>query len=273
MNVPNPRDFGIKSPVTLQPMRIGEILDRSLKLTPTVFKSLLILYVILSVCQVTQQLPEVKNMPVVLLVSIVGSMFFGYYVFLAGTLLSAEHWSGNPVGLDGVRPKITFSLAWRVFLVSLTVVCGTMLWGILLVIPGLVYMLYRILAYYIVVVEDTTPGLAIEKSKFLMSQGIWYKSSSPIARVSAVSLILILAGFAAGAVLGGANTWLAEDAAGGLAVAGILFVTTMATHFITVFSYICYVGFYYDLRARYEGADLVSSLGEIPSPEANRPDA
>ena len=250
--------------VSLEPMRLAQILDRSLKLLPGIFRKALPWYVLLAALAMAQNLAQRQEAIIVMVAFTILQMPVAFFVFMVTTSLSADHWVGNTA--NGVREamrRVSFGLAMRILGVTIVAFVATMLWSILLLIPGIIYSVNRILAWYVLIVEDTSVSESLKKSKFLMTQDKWYRSSSPWARVTGISLILLFVRGIPSIVVVGAAAWVSTQNIDLVVVGVIMFVGNLVLHFFSIFSQLAFIGFYYDLRARYEGADIVAGLERL----------
>ena len=259
----------------VEPMTVGTILDRSLRLLPGVFGKVLVLYLCLGLLGVLGQIPATGlkgNMQAAFsmahtIVAII-RVLLQYYLVIATTLIAHETWHGRNVSLGEVNERVSFGLGWRLFRLYVRVGVGTILWAFLFIVPGIVYAFNRILAHYILVIENTSIGYAIDKSKSLMSQEPWYRLSGPTMRISGVALLLLMVGMFSGVMVGGASYMNARGIYSRELTCLLLFLSLLVAHVVAVYSYICYLGFYHDLCARYEGKDLMSRLEQLPMDEA-----
>ncbi len=252
--------------VRLEPMKLGELLDRSLRLSPLVFKRLFLLFFIVATLSVVAQLPqfqdsETVSMQLLASSSALVSSLMGFYLMLVAVLLSAEYWLGNKeVTREEVKERVTIKLAARVFGLTIVVSFGTLFWLLFLVIPGIIYMLRRVLAFYILIVEDMTVKESIQKSKQIMKMGKWYKSNSPIFRISVIGLLSMILGMIAAAGIVGGVYIGASSSELGLATFTVVLLATLLQQLFGVFTYVAYAGVYFDARARFEGSDILADL-------------
>ncbi len=248
----------------VQPMRIGQLLDRALRLTPGVFQKFIILFVIQALCVAVSQMPAYEvNMAIRGVGSLV-QMVLSFYLMVAMPLLAARHWKGEKVSLSALRKDISFSLIFRVFGLLLRVGLVTGLLMILLVIPGIIYFVNRILAIYILIIEKTSISDSLKKSKKLMLGEKWYRSGSPWMRVTGLLLLIMVVSIFASVPTIGATLLIAQGTdVIPLLLLGALFLGSFIQLFVQTFGSLAYVGFYNDLLARYEATDILSGIDEI----------
>ena len=275
----------------LRPMRIGEILDRSMRLVKRIFPGMLPVFLVLSLLRVLGSSERMKEHPVALgivgLTSLIVSIPLSYVV----TFIASDLWLNRACSVGGAFRRCRLRHYLRTFAVgliimvlpfTLAVTAASLAFPLLGVIPGvlvsvialvvtIVFAVNRMLAYYIVLVEDASVGMSLRRSKFLMTQSPWYSLSGPAIRVSGLLLITTLVAIAIGAL---ANGSLAAAVAGGSlylepAKALLVFFGSLLQSGVLLFSTSAIVGFYYDLRVRYEAFDLSEGGG----PQAGSPGA
>lgn len=251
----------------MEPMKLGELLDRSIRLSPAVYKRLFLLFFVVAALSVVGQLPQLDGSenPVLAILaagSVLVSSLMGFYVMIVSVFLSAEYWLGNTsITREEVKQKATFKLALRILGLFFVVTAGTIFWSLFFLIPGIIYMIRRILALYILVYEDLTVKESIAKSKEIMKLGKWYKSTSPIFRVSVIGLLSMFFAFVATAGVLGVMYLEASSSNLGLATTFFLMlIATLLQQLFGVFSYVAYAGVYFDARARFEGSDILADL-------------
>lgn len=253
-----------------EPKSIGKILDGSFKFLPTLIKELLPILLIVTTLQTIQNSHNTLGglgldsavLGIIILASYVITIPFYIYLYFAQILLASNAWLGKDASLQVVKKRIKFSMLWRLIGLSLRITVITCLGLLLLIIPGIVYAVNRILAYYILIIEDCSITDALNKSKFLMTQGKWYQLSSPVMRITGLWFIVMMVSVIAGLLVGGGA------ALGTIGVANIISIVILALGvFISqvagIFNFLCFVGFYHDLCARYEGADLMAKIENL----------
>jgi hypothetical protein len=255
------------------PMTIGQILDRSFKLLPGLVRPFLPVLVISCILTSTQlfgasEMQHGEQLkpgagPVLNVGAALLNLPFAIYRFFAPLMLASEHWRGNLIPAKGLARRITFGLLMRTLGLSIVVAWGTIFGFILLIIPGIIFALNRILAFYVLVNESTTTGDAMKRSKKLMSAEPWYTSSGPKMRVSAIMILgFILAIFPQ---IGLQVLVLGIAGLSPVLNAGLFFCGTVLAAIVKIFNMLCYTGFYFDLRARYEALDLMGELDQLKS--------
>lgn len=252
--------------MTQEPKSIGKILDGGLKFLPILAKQLLLLLVIVTVLQTLQNLQRIfpggAYTDIIVIASFIIAIPFYLYLYFAQILLASNAWLGKEVSLQAIKKRIKFSLVWRLLLLTLRIMLITALGLLLLVIPGIVYAINRILSYYVLIIEDCSVSEALNKSKFLMTQGRWYQLSSPPMRITGLYLIVMMISLIASLFVGGGAAMGLLGFASILSTA-ILAIGVFIANVAGIFNFLCMVGFYHDLCARYEGADLISQIENL----------
>ena len=267
------------SPAALpEPMPVTRLMDRAIRLFPKVARRLLPLLLLAAWCGFLKTL---KIPPVTVAATII-HLLLGFYIPICGTFVAAGAWLGTETTFRAARAQTSFRLMRRFFGIGLWMVGGMLLpcvgaalilyvvglpvaLAVLGIIPGLIYMSNRLLAGYVLVLENSTLGEAMRKSKFLMTRGRWYSPRSPYMRLSALMLLTMVFAIGIGALTGGLNA-VNVSAKGGLYVEIsylLTFTALLLTELVSIFGYLCFVGFYYDLRARYEGADMMAEVAAL----------
>lgn len=245
------------------PMRVGEILDRSFRLvvplTKSIFPALLFLA---SLHTFSLYMRADLNYFAWLLGEIIGWLG-DYYIGLLVTILAADVWLEREPAFPRAAQKLTIGLIFRSFVCSMQFAFMTAFFTFLFIIPGIIYACNRILAMTILLVENVQVPRAMKWSKRLMKRGRWYSFKSPAMRVTGVLLVNFLAvGFL---VTLDSGRLAAEDVLGVQTMSWVI-VTTLSgvlARVGTAFSALSLVGFYYDLRSRYEGADLLEAAARV----------
>lgn len=244
-----------------QPMRIGEILDRSLqllrKMLPEALYPLLIIAGGNTLVQYGFNHANSMDTVAVSFLALLAIAVVTWLFYMSCIFLASDFWQNRKTGIREAYSRVTIGLAVRSILLSLRIGAVTFLLLLLLIIPGIVYAVNRLLAYYIFFLEDTTIHESLQRSKFLMTQGKWYSLSSPLMRVSGLLLITMLISFAVGAV-GEMSALHFGSTAGSAASLVVHFVSQFLQGSLYLFNMLVMVGFYYDLRARYEGYGLIA---------------
>lgn len=247
-------------PTPLEPLTIAQILDRSFRLAPKVFDKLIIPFALLAGLETAQLLPAVAATVHAQGLMKVAVAVLNVYIALLVMILSANLWRGAQVSIQQVREQITFGFAVRFFLLGVRIVLATILGLLLLVVPGLIYSINRLLAPYIYVLERTTAKEALAKSKRLMQ-------SAPVlfltGRLLAILLVMSLVTAAAAAAMI-AGTQIAGLSEVSRKIAALInFFAFMLSGFGDVIKYLCYTGLYFDFLARFEGADLLEQIERL----------
>ncbi|MCB0322724.1 MAG: hypothetical protein KDD69_04090 [Bdellovibrionales bacterium] len=246
----------------LEPISLGQLLDRSFRMSPAIFRRLLPFYLLISAAAVLAQLPHLTDAhPSYAFVGIILETVLSWYTMFAGILLASELWlSNDQVTRLDIASRITWGLVGRTIWLSLVVSVGTLVGLLLLIVPGIIYLVNRLLAYYLLIIDGKSVNEAIERSKSIMKLGKWYRSTSPVFRISIVALATMVIGGSAGVVIGGVSAASAAGTVGAVATVIVLFVGSLVAQFVKIFSFVAYTGVYYDAKARFEGADIVETL-------------
>lgn len=246
----------------LRPLRMGEILDLSLQMTLEIIPQLLVLAFFISVFeQLNLVLPQEYAWT-----------HFGLSLFVFGlpfalTLVVTLAASTRRMNLQPSIWKVLRQFpVWRFIgsiILSFWVALVAAFLMIFLIAPGIVYGMNRLLAVTIYLVEGHSMRESVWRSKFLMTRGRWYSPSSPMMRVSVVMFVLVVI-LASLSLRYGAEEyfgWGETFSSTGAFIFEVLFGAF--AQLLTAFSAIVYVNFYFDLRARYEGLDLLTDLENI----------
>lgn len=250
----------------IRPMTVGEIIDRSLRISPKMFKKYLPLFAIISIFNSFTDTSLPKTYPFVMIALFFIWIPFAIFLYYGIVILSGEMWRGKDLTWREVKSRISFKLVLKVLSLTIRVSFIGGLGLFLLIIPGLIYFLNRSLAFYILIIEDCTVNEAIEKSKRLMTEEKWYSFSGPYTRITALFLVGMLPQFFVGVLIGLSGVENISSTAGHVGSFALLIVAYLFNQFFTCFTNVCFVGFYYDLSARYEGIDIVSDLQSIRQP-------
>lgn len=258
------------------PKKIGKILDESLRFIPGMLSRRIL--GILASCAAIQSLADFTNTylerfdsVVVHLVASSGFAVLGflifYYLQVLYIFLARNAWLEIKQSLDQTLAEIKLLLLFRILSLGLIIAFKSMALCLLLIIPGLIYGMNRILAVYELVLEKRTIQQSLGESKFLMTHhpGIpWYSFRTPIMRASGMLFITMLVSVPPGILIGGTIAFqkisTALDLVFDFASLGLLFFSHFLTFLCTLFSTIAMVGLYYDLRARAYGTDIRAAL-------------
>ena len=236
-----------KLPSSLAPSSVEEILERSLILTKNLFREFLLPWIAVSLISIllVNYADDWLTFTVSILVNLICTVLI---VILAG-----HGWLGQSTSLLTAVRELSLSKLIKIVLLVLLVVVVTILLLFLLILPGLIYLLNRFLAFYIVILEDAPIDKAIQRSKFFMTQGRWYSLSGPAMRISLLTLVTCFVSFMVNIVVavGVATIGLTQSNA---TYQISLFVGNFISTAVYSFSSIALVGFYYDMRARYDNS-------------------
>lgn len=251
------------------PKSIGKILDVSFKFLPTMVKQVLLLVVLISAFQTIQNSETLILLTggIGYLIAVIGSSLGSFYLFVVQAIIASDAWLGKEISFSNAKQRIRVATFFKIIALSLRITVITLLGLLLLVIPGIVYAVNRVLSYYILLIEDCTISEALEKSKFLMTQGKWYRFDSPVMRITGLWLILIIIAIGGGVLVGAGSALPHFASVSGAIATLVIALGCLVTNVVTVYNATCFVGFYHDLRARYEGADLLTSIEKLEESE------
>lgn len=250
--------FATLKGTAMTPKSVGEILDKSFTVLGRVLPHLAIIFVLFAALDAASTASEYG------VVKLLGTLsnLLECVVMLSYWFLIGAEWQGRPLSLGQALKKTNVSFILRVLALSLWIGILTALYSILLIIPGIVYFLNRYLALVCICFEEVTLTEALERGKFLMSQERWYSLNGAKMRYASLILVqLVLA-----IVLTGVIVLLDRAVAAyvsGPARSFIHFVASFVIYLLYQIVYlygsIAVVGFYFDLRARYEALDLIQA--------------
>jgi hypothetical protein len=184
------------------------------------------------------------------------TIFFGFFVFAATTVAISDVCTGNKPSVGRSYQYVFTKVLLRlmlVFLLQSLVVAGGYL---LLLIPGLVFSAWYMLAPVVVVLERAEPIAAMKRSRFL-GKGFYLRNFGLVF----VTVFLIFIGqFMVGFVLGFAMIVLKLQNARGLieGLEGLLGSALFIPYLYTLL-----ILMYYDLRARREGYDSTALTEDL----------
>ncbi len=268
-------------------MRIGEILDRALKLLPKIVLTRYILVTFLlittvsTLLQVSQSVANSRGSVRFILINTAAGFvvsilttFVTLYLMVLAIKMSSAYWEEKSVNIQELKKTITIGFVVRVFLLWIRVFLVSCLWMILFIIPGIIYWCNRLLAGTILVLENGSISGALERSKKLMTfypNLHWWSFGTPFMRISGILLLLMILGLMPGILLG-PSIFSAIQRGEQLTFTGLsqiilLFVSQLLTTVFQLYGAIAYVGFYYDLKIRSEGYDLELELREFLNEE------
>ena len=262
-------DFMTTSANLPEPLQLAQILDRAGRLLPQVFMGVSVLILVEAGLLALWKACEAELLPAHLAnVFLLMHFIPGILLYYAGILISSRYWLGGQATFADIRHQLGAQLRiGRVIdLCLMTLFIGfiTLLFMVPLIIPGLIYATNRCLAVNIFLVENCTSSEAIKKSKYLMTREKWYSLSGAYVRFSGLCLVVIVIYFitAEGTTLLG-EIDLGTQIGNKLILVAIVFIQKVFTAVTQLYSALAYIGFYYDLRSRYEGADILAELNEL----------
>lgn len=208
-----------------------------------------------------------------------GGMLIGVFLAMVGAVLCnaaliksiSESYLGNEVSVGEayayILPKV-MTIIWAGLLVSFVVTLGF----VLLIIPGIIFMVWYILTTQVIVIEDCGATEAMSRSKALTA-----------GNRGKVLAVIILAGLLAGIIslvsefLGGAVAGaLAGSLSDTMAIIASSLISVLGDVLAAPISAAAVILLYYDLRIRKEGFDLqmlAASLGEAQDAQTDHADA
>lgn len=266
-----------------KPMGVGDILDLGVRLYRSNFGRFLgvaaVVYVPLALLAALVQGVVTARMQAALEVGpeavaevgpglIVGGVLVGAaagVVSFLGTLLVnaalirtvSEAYLGRVVGIGetyGFVVRRLGTIIWASILTSVIVAVGF----ILLVVPGIIFMLWFAFVTQVVVVEGTNAVGALKRSRAL--------ASGNLGKIFILGLILWVAAVVVAGIFGWVSALIVQGPGAGAVVLRTLLDRT-GTLLLQPFVSACWILLYYDLRIRKEGFDLemmVRSLGLAP---------
>ena len=257
-------------------MRVGMILDRSIELLPKIINRTLLLFILLiAVFQTGLQFLYTETQgetlllyyPLALIRWVIVSYLHIVFVFLA-----RDAWLAEGISFQSAHKRTSFVLILKLFFLEVMIVLVAGLWAILLLIPGIIYAVNRILAPQAMILENLTMRAALRRSKRLMTAEPFYALRGPFARASGLTTITIIVALLPTMIVASITNVDATTSAG-VAFTGVnavlLYVSNSVTFICTCFTTTALVGLYFDLRARHEGYDLERRLEKFQALEAN----
>lgn len=280
---------------SIRPMKLSGLFDKSFQLTPKIFKVLFPFYVLVAFLDggsfffagpgaqnLSESPANIFSYSAILLVR----SAVAFYLFLLVPLITVDTWkNAAPTPLETIRKKISWGLVGRFVLLGIRISTGVILilllcvapimglsallsqpWIMFLIplgfIPPVLYLFYRVLSYYILIIEDRTVVESIKKSREVMKLGKWYKSTSPLFRVAVLGFFLMVLQGTLGGILGYAQAPGTVGQIGLGAACAASGVNSLLMSFVGVFSLIAYTAVYLDAIARFEGADLLDDISK-----------
>lgn len=249
----------------MEPMTVGRIVDRSLRLTPKLFKSLMVIALVVATLDgidffVEMAFSENATLVIASKVLSIGNRYLSAVLYILMMLFSAKLWVGETPTIANCKEQIRFGRILKGVFLSFYVSLLSFFGAILFIIPGVIFFLNRALAHPVFYLEGQNFSGALERSKFLMKQVPWYKGSSPVARLSLLFGIQIFTTGVAAMAIVLTPFWMKAGGLGVTIQAISALLGGLVLQFLTMFATLSIVGFYLDLKVRYEGEDLLKSL-------------
>jgi len=242
----------------MMPRRVGEILDDGLTVLLRVLGRLAIVLVLILAADAATSVLWVGTRAAEFF-----DIFLGvveYLLKISYTFVIGAEWQGRSLSLNRAVKKITFPFILKVVILYLRVGLMTAAYSLLLVIPGIVYFINRVLAFTCIYFEEVSVDEALERSQFLMNQEKWYSLGSAKMRYSALILVVLPLNLVVTSVairfldMVNGHAWEPFT----LAIRfGAYFLTFLVLQIMFLYMDTVAVGFYFDLRTRYEALDLV----------------
>lgn len=244
----------------LMPRSIGEILDHGFTVARRVAAQLLPLFVLLAAVDAIPATWE-ENLALKGLHFISG--LGGWLLSLAYIFIIGAEWRGKQMTLSQAFRKTSFSFIVKLTAFSVRVSLVTVFCSIFLIIPGLVYFINRVVAFGSIYFEGATTREALAKSKFLMSQESWYSLKGAKMRYTAVVVVTLVMSMVVQGVsflfFGVVDLEKLPTAVVSPLIFTVFVSVGVLTHLIYLYSCVLGVGFYFDLRTRYEAMDLIET--------------
>jgi hypothetical protein len=268
---------------TLRPMRVGEVIDRALKLTIPVLitqplRWVAIVSVVLGAISAFSSLRGELGIQLLVSVPMWVSMFL---VRILTFVVGALYWHSQPVNPAEARKFMSVPLIFRLFALDVRVTLIGILIAILtpflIFFPALIYWVNRALAGAVLVLEGQSLEGSIKRSKHLMSHhpGIpWYSFNAPMFRIGGVFLIIMIINIFPALLFMPANLGLGRELFSGALLPAIFDLIAIGfTYTVALLAqavgHIALIGFYFDLRNRLEGADIEAGIQALHSRPAS----
>ncbi len=177
-------------------------------------------------------------------------------IFLVLLYTSEALWEGRVLTISACFNRIAATRFFVLFELIVRILFWTLLGLVLFIVPGLVYATNRIMAPYILLIENLSVQDSLRKSKFLFTREPWYSLRGAMVRVSWIAFLTLALGFFAGLFFEMAFPLLsiAQNTGGFEQIPAALFLVAGALVFYGTNLYfaLVYFGFYLDLRMRYD---------------------
>ena len=259
--------------INLRPLKVVEILDRALWLLRNHLVDMLKL-ALFGAC--TQVLTNGGLFPDSMLLTVVGALIgicLSIYVNIGVMYYAQGCWLGLPTTIGSAFSRFRFRILLKSVLCGILIGIGTLFFALFLIIPGIIFLGNRVLAGYEILFYDSPVRKSLKKSKWLMTQKSWYSTSGPMMRLSGLWVILIIVTWVfailslvfMGLITGASLSTFATQTGITRTITSIL--TGFVTGLTTIFNSLVMIGFYYDLRVRYEGTDLLAKIDSLAHKE------
>lgn len=265
MQVPQSSTPGPQTQFSSKPMSFGRILDRALRLTPGVMLKIIIPLTATGVISltfgITGQLDQ--NSKDLLVRSLISCALLPlqWYLLAAVMIIGIDAWQKKDSSLISAAKRLGLSKFMKLAFLYATIAVRSLLYTLLLVIPGIIYSLNRALAPYIFLIEDCSYSEAMSKSKNLMCKEKWYSLRGPYTKVTAIFILMYLANVLFAGIALTLTLYLSHTSSIHLLGYKLLNLIQFLLNVTTsIFVSLCFTGLYYDLSARYEGKDILSDI-------------
>lgn len=252
---------------TLRPMRVGELLDRSFRVTPDVVRELWFLFLVVASTGAVADTFETsfragtwgtKGLYFALRTM---EALLAFYLHIVAVYVADDLWHGRTPNGKAARDRASIKMCFRIGGQWLLLTIGTTFFSFFFLLPGIIYFLNRFVAAYVILLEDSGVFAGMRRSKYLMKfapAARFGSFTSPKARLTGVMIVTFLISVVPAIVLGGiAGFGSFIDTAARLV---IFFAGCLLTVICNAYANVTYLGFYYDLRLRAEGDDLFDEL-------------
>ena len=276
----------------MQPLTLGRLLDKAFRIAVAVLSKLLLpIFFPLALLNALFMMTLTWQMwPAVVVLGIITTIV-GFCALIWISQIVYEHWKGNSgVRLQQILGQASFRKARALIFVSLMVGLGTVagpllgfLFGALLgfalslgplghailfvtctcigCIPAFIFYINRILAPFIVILENQKGIPALNASKSLMTRSPRFQRGSPFLRLGGISICIWVISIAI-SLSAQATLSMLISANGNVALLHHA-INSLISSFTNTVVTATYIGFYCDLLARYEATDILSNLERL----------
>ncbi|MCC6932178.1 MAG: hypothetical protein IT292_02850 [Deltaproteobacteria bacterium] len=171
-------------------------------------------------------------------------------ISVAFFFLADDIWSGHNPNFAGAVQKATAGKCIAMIALGIRIAVISLLWMILIIIPGIIYAFNRTLSMIPLLVEDKTASEALAESKRLVTSGKWYQLSGGSMRLAGLLLICAVVYFLGLVIvvlivpIDGINDPVSVSDLFGFGV------SYLYLYYMQIFGVVALVGIYRDLSAR-----------------------